>query len=199
MITVLSPAKRLATEPAQAPIHDQPEFMEESSRLIRKLKTITKPGLMRLMNISKDLAALNSERYESFSPPFDESNATPAATTFKGDVYLGLQPELWEAPDWDFAGQNLRILSGLFGVLKPHDLIQPYRLEMGSALKVGRKKNLYHFWDDKISNTLNEAIATHKSQVLINLASKEYFSAIDLKTFNYPIIHIHLPYQKHMN
>ncbi|MCL4103794.1 UNVERIFIED_CONTAM: hypothetical protein GTU68_029111 [Idotea baltica] len=130
------------------------------------------------MGISKDLALLNHGRYTDWHPDFSPANAKQAILAFKGDVYLGLEAETFSEEDFAFAQDHLRILSGLYGLLRPLDLMQPYRLEMGTRLPVRRKKNLYQFWGDTLTNNLNALFEAHESKVLLNLASKEYFSAL---------------------
>ena len=144
-----------------------------------------------MMNISDDLARLNYERYQSFSDNHETENARPAAMVFNGDVYRGLEADTLDGEDWAFATGQLRILSGLYGLLRPLDLIQPYRLEMGCDFKVTAAKNtLYKFWGSRISEALNEELAGHTHPTLINLASNEYFKAVDVKTLRHPIVQI---------
>lgn len=182
MLIVLSPAKRLDfTEPVPSLRVTQPDFQGETETLIELLKTYTPRRLRNLMNISADLATLNHERFAAWHSPFTSDNAKPAVLAFKGDVYLGLQAETYSKPDLNWAQKHLRILSGLHGVLRPLDLMQPYRLEMGTSLKNPRGKNLYDFWGDRVTDTLNEALATQRSKLLVNLASKEYFGVVQPK------------------
>ncbi|HHG83324.1 MAG TPA: peroxide stress protein YaaA, partial [Bacteroidetes bacterium] len=151
-------------------------LLDKSELLIHKLRTVSRKKLGELMGISKDLAQLNYERYLSWQPEFSPNNAKQALLAFKGDVYVGMDTETLSEEDLDFAQGHLRILSGLYGVLRPLDLMQAYRLEMGTRLAVRRKKNLYDFWGNTITDKLNEALAGDNT--LINLASKEYFSAV---------------------
>lgn len=178
MITLISPAKTLDFD-AQCLTkkHTTPDFLEDSEQLIAKLSKTTKPALKKLMGISDKLAELNSQRYKDWATPFTPDNAKQALLAFKGDVYTGFECEQWKAADFDYAQKHLRILSGLYGVLRPLDLIQAYRLEMGTDLTTKRGKNLYAFWGEKISAAINESITASKSKALVNLASNEYFSA----------------------
>ncbi len=179
MLAVISPAKTLDFgSQCLTKRHSTPEFLEDSEVLVDKLAKTSKPKLKALMGISDKLAALNYERFREWSPPFTPENAKQALLAFKGDVYTGFDCEAWGAADFTFAQRHLRILSGLYGVLRPLDLIQAYRLEMGTDLATRRGKDLYAFWGAKITGALNEAIAASKSGVLVNLASNEYFSAV---------------------
>lgn len=184
MLIVISPAKTLdfETEPS---IRDytQPDFLPDSELLIRKLRTVSRKKLTELMGISKDLAQLNYERYLAWQPDSDSyrnnpGNAKQALLAFRGDVYLGLEAETFSEEDFAFAQDHLRILSGLYGLLRPLDLIQPYRLEMGTKLPVRRKKNLYQFWGSRLTEKVNEVLADSPVPVLVNLASKEYYSSL---------------------
>lgn len=191
MIILLSPAKSLDfdTTPV-SPTCTQPDFQDESQKLINKLKKTSRKKLRELMDISKDLAELNWQRYQDWSLPITEDKGKQAVLAFKGDVYLGLKA--WEMNEDEllWAQDHLRILSGLHGILRPLDLILPYRLEMGTSLPVGRRKNLYAFWADKIAPRLKTDLENEGSNVIINLASDEYFKAIDLKMLKARIIKI---------
>ena len=134
------------------------------------------------------MADLNSTRYKQWSQPFDEQNAKQALLAFKGDVYQGFDCENWKAADFKFAQSHLRMLSGLYGILRPLDLMQPYRLEMGTKLKTKRGSNLYDFWGGQLTDSLNAALVESKSKALVNLASKEYFSSVQLTSINQPIV-----------
>ncbi|MCJ8324851.1 MAG: peroxide stress protein YaaA [Rhizobiales bacterium] len=185
MQIVISPAKTLDFDSKPTTnIYTDSIFLDQSSLLIDRLAKYSVARIAKLMSLSKNLATLNAERYKSWQLPFNPDNAKQAILAFKGDVYLGLVAETMSQADLDFAQQNLRILSGLYGVLKPLDLIQPYRLEMGTSLKYQRANNLYQFWGDKITNSLNE----EGQDTLINLASNEYFKAIKPKKLNANII-----------
>ena len=184
MLMVISPAKTLDYEsPLATSTYTQPEFLEDACELVDQLKTLEPHQISNLMSISDKLGQLNAERFQNWHTPFTPENARQAVLAFKGDVYTGLDAESFSEQDFDFAQQHLRMLSGLYGVLKPLDLMQPYRLEMGSsfAYKQGineRGKSLYAFWDSKLTRNLNALQASEKNPILINLASKEYFSAI---------------------
>ncbi len=179
MITVISPAKTLDFgEQCLTRKHTTPDFLDDSQMLIDRLAKFSKPKIASLMSISDKLAMLNAERYKTWHTPFSPENAKQSLLAFKGDVYTGFECEAWKAADFEFAQKHLRILSGLYGVLRPLDLIQPYRLEMGTDLANERGKNLYAFWDTKITQALNDALKASRSKVLVNLASNEYFSSI---------------------
>ncbi|MCD6079498.1 MAG: peroxide stress protein YaaA, partial [Ramlibacter sp.] len=181
MLFLLSPAKTLDYASPIPPVpHTLPAFLEDSARLIEVLRRKSPRQLATLMDISDPLAALNAARYEAWSPKFTERNARQAVLAFDGDVYDGLQARRLAPADLDWAQQHLRILSGLYGVLRPLDWMQPYRLEMGTALKVGGKPNLYRYWGSRIAEDLNAALAADKTPVVVNLASQEYFKAVDL-------------------
>lgn len=190
MITLLSPAKTLDLEtPAPAsPEPTQPLYLEESEKLVGALRKKSAKKLMDLMGISDKLAGLNRQRYLDWSLPFSNENAKPAVLAFKGDVYQGLQAESLDAGQLEYSQSHLRILSGLYGLLRPMDLIQPYRLEMGTDLKVGRKKNLYEYWGDRLRKQLEEELGADESPVLVNLASNEYSDAAKLKDFPHPVV-----------
>ena len=180
MLAIISPAKRLDFEsPAATRKHTQPGFLEESGELIDELRQLAPPDIADLMGISSKLADLNAERYATWRPPFSRKNARQAILAFKGDVYMGLDAETYTERDFTWAQKHVRILSGLHGLLKPLDLIQPYRLEMGTKLTTRRGTDLYGFWDGKVTAALNEAIAAQKQPLLINLASNEYFNVLD--------------------
>ena len=179
MLVVISPAKTLNFEsPARTTASSMPTFLKDSEQLIRQLRKFSPSEIAELMNLSDKLAVLNSTRYESWKLPFTAKNAKQAMLAFRGDVYLGLDADSFTKKDDEFAQLHLRILSGLYGVLKPLDLIQPYRLEMGTSLNTRHGNNLYRFWDDKITNYLNAELATHQDGTLINLASNEYFKVL---------------------
>ncbi len=180
MLAIISPAKRLDfASPAPTRKHTQPGFLEESSELIDELRQLAPPDIADLMGISSALADLNAERYAIWRTPFSRKNARQAILAFKGDVYMGLDATTYTERDFTWAQKHVRILSGLHGLLKPLDLIQPYRLEMGTRLTTKRGANLYEFWNGKVTAALNEAIAAQKQPLLINLASNEYFNVLD--------------------
>lgn len=182
MLAVISPAKTLDFEtPPLTDAFTTPDFLDHSQMLIAKLRRISGRKLCSLMSISQDLAALNCQRYQDWNPPFTPANAKPALMAFKGDVYTGFDLDTFADEDFFRAQAHLRILSGLYGLLRPLDLIQPYRLEMGTKLATRRGKDLYKFWAGIVTAALNEAIAASGSAVLINLASNEYYGAVERK------------------
>jgi cytoplasmic iron level regulating protein YaaA (DUF328/UPF0246 family) len=182
MLLLLSPAKTLDYTEPSTDLHDQPRLLSDSQPLIDILKDKSESELMDLMKISEDLATVNRERYQDFETPFDLNNAKQSVLAFKGDVYVGLGAEDFSEADLKFAQAQLRILSGLYGVLRPLDLMQPYRLEMGTKLKNERGKNLYEYWGNRITELLNADLnANGQDKSVVNLASKEYFSAVKPK------------------
>ncbi len=182
MLTVISPAKTLDFEtPVQTKKFSEPSFLSQSKQLVTILKKKSPAELSKLMSISPKLAELNVDRYKTWKPPFTEGNAKQAVLAFKGDVYLGLEAETYSQRDLNFAQNHLRILSGLYGVLKPLDLIQAYRLEMGTKLENKRGQDLYEFWGNRITKALNEELSSQRSKVLVNLASNEYFKSVQPK------------------
>ena len=187
MKIVISPAKSLDFE-SELPTtkFTQPSFLAESEKLNKVLVKKKPKALSELMSISDNLAQLNWERNQNFTVPFTAANARPAVYAFNGDVYNGLDAYSIPEEKLDKLQDTLRILSGLYGVLKPLDLMQPYRLEMGTSLKVGRNKNLYEFWKETITAHLNEELAAE--EVFVNLASNEYFGAVDTKGLKVPVI-----------
>ncbi len=179
MLTVISPAKTLDFEtPPKVPAFTLPEFLDDSAELIDELRGFEPHRLSDLMGISPKLADLNSNRYHNWSLPFTADNAKQSVLAFKGDVYAGLDADNLSADDLEYAQEHLRILSGLYGVLKPLDLMQPYRLEMGTTLKTRRGEDLYAFWDARINAAINRELAGQDNPVLINLASNEYFKSV---------------------
>lgn len=189
MITVLSPAKTLDYDTQKlTKKHSLPEFLDDSQELIDQLAKMTKPKVGKLMGISDKLAELNVSRYKSWQTPFTTENAKQSLLAFKGDVYQGFQCDQWKAADFTFAQKHLRILSGLYGLLRPLDLMQPYRLEMGTKLKTKRGRDLYDFWGDSITESLNVAIKTSRSTAFVNLASNEYFSSVNAEDISVPIV-----------
>ena len=191
MLTIVSPAKSLDySSPVKTKKHTEPIFLNEAEQLIGKLRTLKPADLSSLMNISDALAQENFHRYESWERPFNLKNARQAIYAFKGDVYLGLKAEEFGAADLNFAQKHLRILSGLYGLLRPLDLMQAYRLEMGRQFGVNGSKNLYEFWGSKITKALDNELDSqaYKRKVLINLASNEYFSSVKSKTLDAEII-----------
>tara|TARA_R110002126_G_scaffold72386_6_gene180984 strand:- start:1843 stop:2622 length:780 start_codon:yes stop_codon:yes gene_type:complete len=187
MKLVLSPAKSLNFEsPLPTTQYTEPGFLSQSERLNKLLKTKSAKGLSKLMSISDALGQLNHQRNQDWQLPFTPENARPAVYAFNGDVYRGLDAYTITEDKLDELQNTVRILSGLYGLLKPTDLIQPYRLEMGTKLKVGVKKNLYEFWKKDITKALNEAL--EDDELFLNLASNEYFKAVDTKVLKVPVI-----------
>lgn len=190
MLIVLSPAKTLDFSPTPIISSDAPKFRKETSELIGILKKLKTSNLMKLMSIKEKLGELNYQRYQSFSSKYTKHNAKVSILAFKGDVYLGLEAETFDEGDLAFAQDRLRILSGLYGILKPMDKIQPYRLEMGTKLKNAKGKNLYDFWGDKITKNINRDMAKQQERILVNLASNEYFKAVQKKNIKGEILDI---------
>jgi len=189
MLIVISPAKTLDYSTIVSTTEaTQPQFIAESTELNKVLRRYPPPELAKLMTVSNELAELNFARNQQWSPPFTRQNARQAIFAFKGDVYLGLDACSFDAADLAFAQQHLRILSGLYGALRPLDLIQPYRLEMGTRLKNAQGNNLYHFWNDKVANAMNKALDGHADKTLINLASAEYFTVLGRGSLNAEVI-----------
>lgn len=189
MLFLLSPAKTLDYEsPVPDVPHTLPAFVDDATRLIEVLRRKSPQQLATLMDISDPLAALNAARYQAWSAKFTQRNSRQAVLAFDGDVYDGLQARQLSAPDLDWAQRHLRILSGLYGVLRPLDWMQPYRLEMGTALKVGDSANLYQYWGSRIAEYLNAALAADKTPVVINLASQEYFKSVDRRVLKARVI-----------
>lgn len=189
MLIVVSPAKSLDYEsPLPTEKRSKAVFLEEASELVGDLKELSPEDLSRLMGISEQLGELNFERFQEWSLPFRKSNARQALFAFKGDVYLGLDAYKFSEDDIGFAQDHLRILSGLYGVLRPLDLMQPYRLEMGTKFANEHGANLYKFWGDKISGRLNKQLGRLRTQTLVNLASNEYFKSVDLKALKANVV-----------
>jgi cytoplasmic iron level regulating protein YaaA (DUF328/UPF0246 family) len=189
MLIVLSPAKSLDySSPVKTRKHSQPTFLDDAENLVGTLREFSPDGLSELMNISPKLGELNVERYANWQKPFNTRNARQAIFAFTGDVYVGLDIDTFDAADLDFAQKHLRILSGLYGVLRPLDLMQAYRLEMGTSLETGAGRNLYEFWGTRITEALNETLGKRKHPVLINLASNEYFRSVKEKALNADVI-----------
>ncbi len=187
MKIIISPAKSLDFETkATTENYSIPRFLEASEKLNKKLKSFSKEKLSELMKISDDLGVLNYDRNQNWRLPFDLQNAKQAVFSFTGEVYRGIDITSLEEEKLSSLQENLRILSGLYGLLKPLDLIQPYRLEMGTKLKVGRKESLYQFWGTTLAESLNEELKN--GELLINLASAEYFKALSKKTLKVPMI-----------
>lgn len=188
MLVVISPAKKLSVEGKKPDWFTAPQFIEHSEKLIKELRKYSPKKLQQLMSISDDLAQLNVERYQQWNANHDAENTKQALFTFTGEVYAGLNATSFKKNELEYAQQHLRILSGLYGILKPMDAIQAYRLEMGTKLKIGRKSNLYEFWGDTIVNEINNTLKANNDKVLVNLASNEYFKAVNKKKLVTPII-----------
>lgn len=188
MLTVISPAKTLDfdSEP-HTTIHSQPAFLKQSQQLIKELKKLSSAEIASLMKLSDKLSGLNAARFHEWQTPFNLDNAKQAVLAFKGDVYTGLDAESLDDKELEFAQQHLRILSGLYGVLKPLDLMQAYRLEMGTKFVNKKGKDLYQFWASQLREHL-EADSAMADGILINLASNEYFKAVEAKKLNARII-----------
>uniref|UniRef100_UPI00405536DC peroxide stress protein YaaA n=1 Tax=Orrella sp. TaxID=1921583 RepID=UPI00405536DC len=189
MLFLLSPAKKLDYDsPLPTRLHTDPLFVLEARVLIDVLKKKSASEVAGLMSLSSALAQLNVERYAGWSETFTQMNARPAALAFNGDVYEGLQACTLSASELQWAQEHVAILSGLYGVLRPLDLMQPYRLEMGTKLPNPAGKNLYDFWKDKITPYLNERLAKDKNPVIVNLASEEYFKSVNRKVLEARVI-----------
>ncbi len=188
MLVIVSPAKTLDFEsPLTVRKHTQPRLLKESERLVETLRALSPAELAALMGISDKLSGLNAARYQEWSRPFTPDNARQALYAFQGDVYVGMQAREFSAEDRAFAQKHLRILSGLYGVLRPLDLIRPYRLEMGTRLATDRGTDLYGFWGDRVTRVLREDLAA-RNPFIVNLASEEYFRAVDVDALDVPVI-----------
>jgi len=189
MLLVISPAKTLDYDtPPQTTTFSVPAYLDHAEKLIHRARQYNELDVMDLMSVSAKIAQLNVQRFADWHTPFSPKNAKQAALAFKGDVYTGLNIDSFSEDDFQFAQQHLRILSGLYGLLRPLDLMQAYRLEMGRRIDTNRGKNLYAFWDAIITEGLNEQLAALNSKNLINLASHEYFKSIKPKLLNAEII-----------
>jgi cytoplasmic iron level regulating protein YaaA (DUF328/UPF0246 family) len=189
MLLVISPAKNLDYDtPVPAKRHSQPQLLDQAQLLMDDLQKLGPHQLSQLMGISDKLGVLNYDRNQNWQPPFTTSNARQAIFAFNGDVYVGLDAYSMNEEDLAFAQEHLRILSGLYGVLRPLDLIQPYRLEMGTKFANMRGKDLYTFWGTELAELLNKQLKKLKTDVLVNLASNEYFKALDRKTLQAEIV-----------
>ena len=188
MLTVISPAKKLDMTPVDMSTATDPDFQKDALTLAKAARKLTHADLQKLMSISEPLAKLNVQRFKTFAENPPEDAVKPAALAFAGDTYQGLQAEGLSEDDMAFAQRRLRILSGLYGLLRPLDRIQPYRLEMGSRFATRRAKNLYEFWGKKIAKTLNSVAETEGSTHLLNCASQEYFGSVDRKALTLEVI-----------
>ena len=189
MIAIISPAKKLNFS-VDSPIKafTQCHFLNESRKLVDEAKDYSFDEIMKMMNVSENIANLTVQRFQDWKTPFNKNNAKQAALAFNGDTYTGLEAETFSKEDFDYSQDHLRILSGLYGLLRPLDLIQPYRLEMGTKINNSKGKNLYEFWGRKISEKLNKDISNHDSKYIINCASDEYFKVIGLQNLNVQVI-----------
>ena len=189
MLTVLSPAKTLDYEsPSITDQTSTPQFMDQSALLVDDARALAPDDIRSLMGVSEAIASLNHERFMNWAPESTTANAKQAILAFKGDVYTGLEAETMSTNDLEFAQVHLRILSGLYGLLRPLDLMQPYRLEMGLKFSNQRGKNLYEFWGERITDAINADLASAGTETLVNLASNEYFKAVKTKSLNADII-----------
>lgn len=191
MLFLISPAKKLDFDtPSPVAKPTQPQFVPQATELITELRTKSARQVAELMDLSEALAQLNVERYADWEPTFTPKTAKPAVLAFNGDVYEGLQATTLSADQLDWAQRHLVILSGLYGALRPLDLIRPYRLEMGTRLHTTRGTNLYRFWGSELASYLNERLSAHKgaAPVVINLASEEYFKAVDPKVLQARVV-----------
>lgn len=187
MLIVLSPAKALdfTAAPVQAPL-SLPELRDQTAELAKTARKLTERDLKRLMSLSDNLARLNRERFQAFDP--NSEDGLQAAFAFNGDVYLGLRARELDKKALAWAQERVRILSGLYGVLRPLDAIQPYRLEMGTRLKTKRGGSLYDFWGPRVAEALDQALVGHKDRTVVNCASEEYFGAVDRKALKAPVV-----------
>ena len=189
MITVLSPAKKLSKEcMKKTENHGLPRFLDQSSELVSQLKDMEPADLMSLMGISENLAILNWERMQNWNRSLRTDSSMESAYCFLGDTYTGLDAESLDDSDMHFAQEHTRILSGLYGILRPLDLMMPYRLEMGTKLKNKVGKDLYEYWGDTLSNSISEELRSHQHSVVVNCASIEYFRSIDRPSLNAEVI-----------
>ncbi|MDE1515137.1 MULTISPECIES: peroxide stress protein YaaA [Vibrio] len=189
MLIVVSPAKTLDyASPVASSTFTQPELVSHAAALVEICRTLSPSEIAALMSVSDKIAGLNVARFAEWSETFSLDNARQAIFAFKGDVYTGLDAQTLSASDLDYAQQHLRMLSGLYGVLRPFDLMQPYRLEMGTKLANSRGTNLYHYWGDIITEQLNQALHAQGDRLLVNLASNEYFKAVNPQRLNAQIV-----------
>ncbi|WP_338849161.1 peroxide stress protein YaaA [Massilia sp. W12] len=189
MLIVISPAKTLDMEPARIVTQSQPQFLPQAAQLAQILRALDAPALSRLMGISDELAQLNVARFAAWRPEMRAPEAKQAVLAFAGDVYDGLQADTLDQAGLEWAQQYLRILSGLYGLLRPLDLMLPYRLEMGTRLNTGAGVGLYKFWGETQTRALQQAAADSASDTLLNLASEEYFKAVQEEKLGLQVIH----------
>ena len=198
LFSIISPAKKLASDTEYIGHTNQPIFKKEAATLVTLLQQKTPAEIAALMHISEKLAYLNYTRYQTFNPQsYSRKNALPALFLFQGDVYQGLQANTFNARDINFCEKACGILSGLYGLLSPLDLVQPYRLEMNTALANPRGKNLYAFWQQTVTTAINRRLSATGANYLINLASNEYFAVLDTASICRPIIKVDFKDEKH--
>jgi len=190
MLILLSPAKTLAEGPEVNPGLELPQFRKHTSELVSILKEHSADQIKELMHISDKLAALNYGRYQSFGSRYTDTNSKAAIYMFRGDVYQGFDADSLDAKAMTFAQHHLRILSGLYGLLRPMDKMQPYRLEMGTRLNNPKGPNLYEFWRDRVTEEINDHMSSMKNPLLVNLASNEYFKAVDVRKLDHKPIDV---------
>jgi len=189
MLALISPAKKMNFETvARLTKHTLPDFIDETKTLVARARQLSRANLAQTMKLSNKLAELNYQRFKAFSTPFTLANAKQAALVFNGDTYVGLKAESFDDNDMAYAQDHLRILSGLYGLLRPLDLIQPYRLEMGARFKAPGGGDLYGFWDGLLAETINDLVAVHDDATVVNCASNEYFKAVQAKRLSGPLI-----------
>ncbi|PCJ95104.1 MAG: peroxide stress protein YaaA [Zetaproteobacteria bacterium] len=197
MLALVSPAKKLDFESEwNGDTHTQSNFLGHTQELVNTAKQLSRSQIQSLMKLSDKLGELNYNRYQRFAMPFTTDNAKPAAYAFRGDTYIGLDADTLCTNDMTFAQDHFRILSGLYGLLRPLDLIQPYRLEMGTKITNPRGEDLYDFWGDILTNACNDAVKTHKNNAIISLASNEYIKSIKPKQLNGTFITCHFKEMK---
>ncbi len=191
MLALISPAKKLDMSPPQVNDFTQPEFQPQSQELIDILKQKSRGEIKSLMHLSDNLAELNHNRYQDYQTPFDLSNAKQAIYMFQGDTYVGLDAKNLSSDDIEWGQDHLRMLSGLYGLLRPLDLMQAYRLEMGTRLANDRGEKLYDFWENRLAEAAQEVVQNHKDKTIISLASNEYIKAIPKKSLKVPFLTCH--------
>jgi len=197
MLALVSPAKKLDYD-SECPVpgKGKPQLLDHTLELVDTLKGLSQSQIQSLMSLSDKLGELNYQRYQRFSKDFNDTNARPAAYAFRGDTYIGLDADTLSPGDIEFAQEHLGILSGLYGLLRPLDLMQAYRLEMGTKLHNDRGEDLYDFWGDIITQTVNKAVSDHKDKSVICLASNEYIKAVQPKDLDGPFITCHFKEMK---
>lgn len=189
MMMLISPAKTFDFDtPLKTGQYTRPLFLKQAEILIERMKEMSKTDLMHLMKISRNLASRNYDRYRAWKTPFTPANARPAMFAFRGDVYLGLRPETMNAAELKYAQAHLRILSGLYGMLRPLDLLQAYRLEMGTRLRVDGAASLHEYWRETVTRAIEKEMNKQGDETLINLASHEYFKALDAKKLSARVV-----------